>query len=224
MGSHGPAQANKMVATERMKRAETEEALREAREQGEALKNVLRLFERDSAAASARRHVVDAYGEEIAAPLRTRHRASSSAVGIKSPSSGIPTPRSRPSSPAFPESEQPLSAKTVTAETPPTISAQLIQQAEPEEERSAEPTGSLLAKPAISDENKSVLTDEAPSSLHITPAPPSDSPSPSPSPIPSPLSAPGQFLFTPARAVNYYDGEESPWADATSSASPKIVT
>ncbi|OBZ70699.1 hypothetical protein A0H81_09314 [Grifola frondosa] len=47
-------EANRMVAAERMKRAETEEALREAQEQREALRNVLHLVERDSGSANRR--------------------------------------------------------------------------------------------------------------------------------------------------------------------------
>ncbi len=65
-----------MVATERRKLAETEEALREAREQGEALKNVLRLFERDSARSSSSSE--SPHPSQSVGVIRSRHRATSS--------------------------------------------------------------------------------------------------------------------------------------------------
>lgn len=216
-----------MVATERMKRAETEDALREAREQGEALKNVLRLFERDSAAAHTRTHTVDPDKGETPGPSRSRHRASSSVVGVKSPSSGIPSPHSRPSSPALPAAEDPLSAKTITAVTP-SIAAVTSRgsESEPSPEIAHPPT-----RPERSASLNAIAENPAPAvnallnpTLQIPPASAeSPSPSPSPSVSPSPLSAPGQFLFTPP--VSYFDGEESPWADVTSAAtSPKVTT
>ena len=208
-----------MVATERRKLAETEEALREAREQGEALKNVLRLFERDSAAASS--SVPEADTDTVSfTQVRSRHRASSSAVGIKSPSSGIPTPRSRPSSPVPPVTDVPESARTVT---PGPSSGPETNTGYTEVVSSDASATSPRAPPASSEPASTALTPSA--TLQISPSvPPHADPSPSPSPVPSPLSAPGQFLFAAPRAVNYYDGEESPWADATSAASPRIAS
>ncbi len=208
-----------MVATERMKLAETEEQLREAREQGEALKNVLRQFERDTEAARTRAHVVDGIEDDALFPRSRRHRASSSAVGIKSPSSGIPSPQqSRPTTPSHSPNDGPSSARTIIA-------------VPKETEELAEPYDLPEAKLAVSvstDSESSTLSTSTTLRTSPSPSPTTPSPSntPSPSPIPSPLAAPGQSLFTPARAVSYFDGEESPWADATSASnsSPKIST
>ncbi|RDX55243.1 hypothetical protein OH76DRAFT_1397644 [Lentinus brumalis] len=222
-------EANKMVATERRKRAETEEALREAREQGEALKNVLRLFERDSAAARARSSAAEVEAEDgPAVQIRSRHRASSSAVGIKSPSSGIPSPQqSRPSSPAPLADDVPESARTITPG--PSSGAESKEKAGHIERVSADtPASSLTEASASASEGPAFSAPPPSTTLQIYPPVRADadspSPSPSPSPVPSPLSAPGQFLLAGPRAVNYYDGEESPWADATSAASPKIAS
>ncbi|KAM5533740.1 hypothetical protein V8D89_012613 [Ganoderma adspersum] len=224
-------EANKMVATERMKLAETEEQLREAREQSEALKNVLRLFERDTEAASTRTHVVDGIVEDDTVPLRSRrHRASSSAVGIKSPSSGIPSPeQSRPATPSYSPNDGPPSARTIVAgpSSPPSIPSpnETIGSTEP-----PDPPGAKLVVSVSTDSEASTLSTSTTTTLRISPSPSpitsSPSTTPSPSPMPSPLAPPGQFLFTPARAVSYFDGEESPWADATSAStsSPKIST
>ncbi|KAI1794242.1 hypothetical protein LXA43DRAFT_167125 [Ganoderma leucocontextum] len=217
-------EANKMVATERMKLAETEEQLREAREQGEALKNVLRLFERDTDAASTRAHVVDGTLEDVVVlPRSRRHRASSSAVGIKSPSSGIPSPQqSRPTTPLHSPNDGPLSARTITAGPSSTASPK-------ETDESTEHPGLPEAKLAMSvptDSESSTLSTSTTLRISPSPSPSTTSPSTthSPSPIPSPLSAPGQYLFTPARALSYFDSEESPWADAPSASSPKLST
>ncbi|EJF65209.1 hypothetical protein DICSQDRAFT_166262 [Dichomitus squalens LYAD-421 SS1] len=224
-------EANKMVATERMKRAETEEQLREAREQGEALKNVLRLFEHDTAAGKTRAYVVD--GINDGTPVaRSRHRASSSAVGIKSPSSGVPSPQSsRPNTPVQSPNDVPSSARTVTADPSSTASLEGISisgasAAVPQPEPTAAP--SVVEVKSDASVSTGIESSPLPSSKntlpHISPSPPALSASQSPSPVPSPLSAPGQFLFTPARPVNYYEGEESPWADATSASSAKVST
>ncbi|KAI0332274.1 hypothetical protein GY45DRAFT_1246902 [Cubamyces sp. BRFM 1775] len=203
-------EANKMVATERRKLAETEEALREAREQGEALKNVLRLVERDNPRNSVSSEA--SRPSETALPVRSRHRATSSAVGIKSlPASGAASPCSHPSSPALPSSELPSSASTVVP-APSSVDA-------------AEEEGD---KTLIAPSTSELATHDSPTSLgssepapsptaNLLPSPsPSPSRSPTPSPGPSPLSAPGQYLFSKARPVDYFDGEESPWADAPS--------
>ncbi|KAH9940372.1 uncharacterized protein BXZ73DRAFT_42639 [Epithele typhae] len=214
-------EANNMVATERMKRAETEEQLREAREQGEALKNVLRLFERDAATSkSTKRSSVIALRSQTPTALqdgpidatpqpRTRHhRASSSAVGIKAPSSGIPSPTSRSASPiSFADpAPAPSAVDAVPAESP--ISPPLDKQ--PPVTRADAPAPLAAA------------SQERSHSLQVEVTTPADnSAPPTPSPGPSPLSG-GQFLFTPPQAVNYYDGEESPWADAPSSTSRPV--
>ncbi|KAI8992924.1 hypothetical protein BD414DRAFT_458322 [Trametes punicea] len=205
-------EANRMVATERRKLAETEEALREAREQGEALKNVLRLVERDNTRAS-----VASEASEPTAPSRSRHRASSSAVGIKSlPVSGAATPRSQPSSPALPSGELPSSASTIVAEHPSAVSA--------EEDGDSTILASSTAQvdPGASQSTISSEFTGSSATLRASPSP-SSSRSPTPSSNPSPLSAPGQYLFS-MRPVDYYDGEESPWADATSAASAAKVS
>ncbi|KAI0364416.1 hypothetical protein BV20DRAFT_859163 [Pilatotrama ljubarskyi] len=206
-------EANKMVATERMKRAETEEALREAREQGEALKNVLRLVERDSGRASTSPEPARP-AEPPTGPLRSRHRATSSAVGIKSlPASGAASPRSHPGSPALPLSDLPSSATTISARSSSTPTqgdgdTTIVPSAsETADEDSAE------AEPAKPTVLSSTTT------LHSSPEL-----SQSPAPDPSPLSAPGQYLFSKPRPMDYFDGEESPWADAPSAASPRVVS
>ncbi|KAI0358716.1 hypothetical protein OH77DRAFT_1209569 [Trametes cingulata] len=209
-------EANKMVATERMKRAETEEALREAREQGEALKNVLRLVERDSARASTSSDA-SRPAEPPAGPLRSRHRATSSAVGIKSlPASGAASPRSHPASPALPSSDLPSSATTIVATSSSTPAL------DEGDTTIVAPSPSETAHASSVDTKSSELTVLSPdATLHGSPEP---SNSPTPSPDPSPLSAPGQYLFSKARPVDYFDGEESPWADAPSAASPRVVS
>ncbi|PIL36287.1 hypothetical protein GSI_01950 [Ganoderma sinense ZZ0214-1] len=218
-------EANKMVATERMKLAETEEQLREAREQGEALKNVLRLFERDTEAARTRTHVVDRILEDDTISFRSRrHRASSSAVGIKSPSSGIPSPQqSRSTTPSHSPSDVPSSARTVVAGPSSSPSTPPPKDTDESTDRHDLP-GAKLAVSVSTDSESSTLSTST--TLRISPSPPPTSSPHSPSHIPSPLTAPGQFLFTPARAVSYFDGEESPWADATSASttSPKVST
>ncbi|KAI0829764.1 hypothetical protein BC628DRAFT_1314549 [Trametes gibbosa] len=213
-------EANKMVATERRKLAETEEALREAREQGEALKNVLRLFERDSARSSTSSESSRPVGP--VPPLRSRHRATSSAVGIKSlPASGAASPRSRPTSPALPSSELPSSAGTIvpSPSSPP----------HPMNHISVDADGDASFHATDTENNDVTSPDEPPlsarllsgTSLQTSPGP---SRSPTPSPAPSPLTAPGQYAFGKGRPVDYFDGEESPWADATSAASPRIIS
>ncbi|CDO75692.1 hypothetical protein BN946_scf184585.g5 [Trametes cinnabarina] len=206
-------EANKMVATERRKLAETEEALREAREQGEALKNVLRLVERDARASTSSESSVPS---EPTGPARSRHRATSSAVGIKSlPASGAASPSSRPSSPALPSSELPTSAATIVAKPSSPTPAEEEEEADGDKTMLA-PTPSEFDGPG----EAATLSETSKGSLSTTShASPSSSPSrsPTPSPNPSPLSPPSQYLFG-ARPVDYLDGEESPWADATSSA------
>ena len=229
--SYSPVfQANKMVATERMRLAETEEALREAREQGEALKNVLRLFERDNPAGRKRSSVIEPQRGSPTPepePHRSRHRASSSAVGIRAPSSGMPSPSSsHPSSPARPSASLPSSAATVTPDPEPSPSVHTTSShpsAPPSgtEPQPPAPPASLQQHAAPVPQRPGALAPPTNPNLHVATPPTSDSPSPSPSPVvPSPLSG-GQFLFAAQRAVNYFDGEESPWADAHSS-SPRI--
>ncbi|KAH9859000.1 hypothetical protein C2E23DRAFT_716839 [Lenzites betulinus] len=210
-------EANKMVATERRKLAETEEALREAREQGEALKNVLRLFERDSARTSTSSE--SSRSAVQAAPLRSRHRATSSAVGIKSlPASGAASPRSRPTSPALPSSELPSSAGTIVPET--------NRSHPPNPHTDSDADIPIITTPA--DEHEAATPEEPPQSGTLSGTPlqtsPGTSRSPTPSPDPSPVSAPGQYAFGNGRPIDYFDGEESPWADATSATSPRITS
>ncbi|KAI0769412.1 hypothetical protein BD413DRAFT_613951 [Trametes elegans] len=211
-------EANKMVATERRKLAETEDALREAREQGEALKNVLRIVERDN---ERTRTSSDSAGPGEAGPsapvVRTRHRATSSAVGIKSlPASGAASPRSYPASPALPSSELPESSSTL-GKAPSSVAP--VEEEEGDRTLLAESSAddSTAERPPLGDPSESVKSD----ALRPSPSP-SPSRSPTPSPGPSPLSEPGQFLFSKPRPVDYFDGEESPWADATSAASPRV--
>ncbi|KAI0633493.1 hypothetical protein C8Q77DRAFT_1057843 [Trametes polyzona] len=206
-------EANKMVATERRKLAETEEQLREAREQGEALKNVLRLFERDSAARASSSSEASRPADQVA-HVRSRHRATSSAVAIKSlPTSGAASPRSRPASPALPSSELPSSAAT------------LVPKPEPVEEEgdrtimaSSSSTHQQGVDPPAEESNQHLTADKA---LRTSPQ---SSRSPTPSPGPSPSSPAGQYAFGKARPIDYFDGEESPWADATSAASPRVTS
>ncbi|KAI0674893.1 hypothetical protein C8Q78DRAFT_988687 [Trametes maxima] len=211
-------EANKMVATERRKLAETQDALREAQEQGEALKNVLRLFEsgvsRSSTSSEASAQPPPPPGPS--GHLRSRHRASSSAVGVKSlPPSGAASPRSRPSSPALPSSEPPSSAATLLARSPSPPLAE------------SEGDTTVLGPSISTDSTQESSQTSGGATLRVSPSPspsPSPSRSPTPSPSPSPLSPSGQYLFGKARPVDYFDGEESPWADATSATSPRITS
>ncbi|KAI0644710.1 hypothetical protein C8Q79DRAFT_791555 [Trametes meyenii] len=208
-------EANKMVATERRKLAETQDALREAQEQGEALKNVLRLFESGVSRSSTSSEAGVPPPPGPSGHLRSRHRASSSAVGVKSlPPSGAASPRSRPSSPSLPSSEPPSSAATLVARSP----------SPPPVENGGDTT--ILGSSSSADSALEV-SETLGTTLRVSPSPspsPSPSRSPTPSPDPSPLSPSGQYLFGKARPVDYFDGEESPWADATSAASPRITS
>ncbi|TFK65240.1 hypothetical protein BDN72DRAFT_900852 [Pluteus cervinus] len=100
-------EANKMVAHERIKRAETEEELKEATLEKEALRSALRLIEgenRDlrssssSLVASASESSLPLAGDGVMSTPKTRAR-SSSAVGVKSLPSSPRGSTSPPSSP-----------------------------------------------------------------------------------------------------------------------------
>lgn len=96
-----------MVATERIKRAETEEELQEVRSEKEALKEALRLIEGEN--DRLRGAQLSAGGVSDKTPQRpSSHSRSSSRVAIKSP----PT---SPSSPAVNDVAVPLALQPSTA-------------------------------------------------------------------------------------------------------------
>jgi len=78
-----PSQANKMVATERMKRAETEEELKELRQEKEALRSALRLIEGENFTLRSSENV-GSPGVEDVAPRPRSHTRSSSEIAVKS--------------------------------------------------------------------------------------------------------------------------------------------
>ncbi|KAK7031088.1 hypothetical protein VNI00_013692 [Paramarasmius palmivorus] len=92
-------EANKMVAQERIKRAESEEELKEARQQKEALKSALRLVEQEM--ENLRSSSGSSTSAAIPPSIRSISRSrSSSEVGLKSP------PLSRSPSPVGVDSEK----------------------------------------------------------------------------------------------------------------------
>lgn len=205
-----------MVAAERMKLAETEEELREARAEKEALRSALKLVEHQRAEAESR-SASPMPGHGFPASASHSHkRSTSSAIAIKS------LPPSRPSSaPSSPKSMVRIvteESSSTRAAIPPPLDLPEVGLAKstreshpspPEEdaEDEAEDTTFIASQPeSESSESASASRDS------LAPPEVSSSSSSSPSPTPSP----GQFGFSSGRPLSYFDTEESPWADAQS--------
>ncbi|THH31414.1 hypothetical protein EUX98_g2781 [Antrodiella citrinella] len=226
-------EANKMVATERMKLAETEDELREAQAEKYALKSALDLLEtqHNSSTQLANGSIPSSphtqpihHGRSISAVSTF---SASSAMAIKSPPSSS---SSAPSSPIsvrriFTE-DSPPSAKTVV---PTQMADNHESDAEGHYEGDAAPSHDPEAPvdtppeqaddPAVNGEDNTPRRDKpAVSSLEVlSPSTSSSSSSSSTNPSPSPSG-----FFAP-RPVVFYDAGDaaSPWADVRSaSASP----
>ncbi|GBE80291.1 hypothetical protein BKA93DRAFT_572604 [Sparassis latifolia] len=197
-------EANKMVATERRKLAETEDELREACAEREALRSALRLVERQCGSLSA-----DPRMSSQSAPLPRTHsraRSSSSAIAIKSLPSSEP---SSPDSELTPDSAQnATSAGTVVATSYPPRPPPL-NLVEPDSPLFAPPTPEVMPLTASPD----ALGIHQPASSLNVPHSPSVGPTRTPSPAPS---LPGRFILSPGVPVDYLVTEESPWADVES--------
>lgn len=196
--------ANKMVATERMKRAETEEELKEARLEQDALRSALRVVEGEncnlreatqtaassSSASSSNDDAADQDQDRVKSRLelvRTRLRPSSQ-VAIKSP---ITSPRHRDSDIPFPASPDP--------EARPHTALPILESG----------TESHLLPPDASTDSTATPTGALPN--HDIP------PHPSPPLSPLPRSA-----SVPTLSSLYDKGEPSPWADVPSRASEDL--
>jgi hypothetical protein len=185
-----------MVATERMKLAETEEELKEAQAEKEALRSALRLVEHQRSQANSREASVEppAGRSRPSSFVHAHKRSTSSAIAIKSlPSSPQSFIRVLESSPSL------------RAAAPPPLNLPEVGLANADVE-----------VPSLEAEKESpppVTASDANSSM--VPAP--DTTVSEDSIKSSPTPSPGQFAFSSNRPVAYFDGEESPWADVKSS-------
>ena len=192
-----------MVAAERMKLAETEEELKEAVAEKEALRSALKLVEHQRKEAESR----------SASPMpghtfptsHSHKRSSSSAIAIKS------LPPSRPSSvPSSPRSAvRVLSEPPSRAPIPPRLDLPEVGLASSDVETPQSVEDKTGTKPQ--DEGSEVDS----SSLAPPKAPSTVSSSSTSSPTPSP----GHFGFASSKPLSYFDTEESPWADVHSASS-----
>lgn len=114
---------------------------------------------------------------------------------------------------------QPVSLSRATA--PPPLDLPEVGPANPDVAPSPSeetPEETSLAEDATTSSEK---VENSPLAPPENAEPPSASlqpePSSSPSPTPSPTPSPGQYAHASARSLNYFDAEESPWADARSS-------
>jgi hypothetical protein len=124
------SQANKMVATERIKRAETEDELKEAFLEKEALRSALRLLEDQHSSETSSPMPVFASPSPSFVPMSApaSHSRTSSDVAIKlAPMSPSSTPARTPPPPASPSdsplpspsSSRPLSRSSLRHQSPP---------------------------------------------------------------------------------------------------------
>ncbi|KAI0338274.1 hypothetical protein BDW22DRAFT_1363153 [Trametopsis cervina] len=197
-------EANKMVAMERMKLAETEDELKEAQAEKEALRSALRLMQSQESETSSRQGSPSPSLKD-ARPLSHGHahkRSTSSARAIKSMPSSV--------------SSSPLSfvrvlddSPSLRAGAPPPLDLPEVGLANPD----------VLPSPSeLASEPTTAATDRAKSeSSSSTPSVVNSSTTPADSSKSSPTPSPGQFAFASARPITYFDGEESPWADVRSS-------
>ena len=228
-------QANKMVATERMKLADTEEELREAQAEKEALRSALKLLEQQRRPSF---HLQNGGPRPISLPSppsKPMHGRSMSMISTFSASSAIaiksPVSSSAPSSPISARRllpDPPTSANTII---PTPVSADHVDPEEFERpdtalsSKSVSPLESTQGTPLdVSEEakeNKAPLTVgskmSSTSSLDVVASSSASSVSSS---MPSP--SPSGFAYVAPRPVVFYDGDtESPWADVRSAtASP----
>ncbi|KAH9949032.1 hypothetical protein B0H21DRAFT_165737 [Amylocystis lapponica] len=198
-------EANKMVSTERRKLAETEDELREARAEREALRSALRLVE------GLKDRGLDSGTHPLS--LHVRAESNSSAVAIKSPPTSTSASPSSAKHLDMSESDDfPTSAGTVVASAYPQR-PQPLSLVEPASPLVSSPEDSAADLKSFDIPHKSSIVDVSPSPS-VFPLP---SPAPSPRPPPSPL--PGQYVLPRGRSVDYMEGEDSPWADVHSAGS-----
>ncbi|KAI0088099.1 hypothetical protein BDY19DRAFT_985786 [Irpex rosettiformis] len=187
-------EANKMVAVERMRLAETTEELKEAQAEKEALRSALRLVEHQRELSSSRESSIEP-PEHRSRPISYVHshkRSSSSAIAIKS------TPSS-PQSVIHVLDESPV----IRAAVPPPLDLPEVGLANLDVKLSSSEQSSV---PTISEPSSETSSLAPPSSDDLSTGKSSSSPTPSP----------GQFGFKTSNPISYFDGEESPWADARS--------
>ncbi|KZT71649.1 hypothetical protein DAEQUDRAFT_744057 [Daedalea quercina L-15889] len=190
-------EANKMVAVERRKVADTEDEVKELRAEMEALRNAMRLLESQQRVSQGTTPAGSPKQDHA------RNLSASSARAIKSP------PPTRPSSPEG--DEDPTSAGTIITSyqhRPPPLT--IVEPASPF------PPSTPPAEASATESADTTLIAES-SSLSATPSP-SVSSSPSPKPSPSSASSEGGSDYFPirARALDFLPREASPWADADS--------
>ncbi|KAI0935430.1 hypothetical protein AcV7_003863 [Taiwanofungus camphoratus] len=201
-------EAQKMVVIERRKLADTEDELRETQSEREALRRALRLMESQSRQADVG-DTAHTLGESVLdsslSRVHVRKRSSSSAMGVKSLPSSLP---SSPNSEKLDTDEALTSAGTVVAShsyRPPPVS--ILNPDSPPL------SSSLSSSPNIRETQPRTEGSSSPTE-------------PLPS-LPSEIQSPSidQYVYPFGQTVDYLPGEESPWADVESagnSPQPKI--
>lgn len=220
-----------MVAEERMKLAETQEELREAQLEKDALRSALRLVESQhtpplpdestsTPISSSDTHLPESpeispseSDSDLIPRSRSRRPSSaSSAIAIKSPPSTAPSsPLSSTHSSAH---EQPALNRTgipYPIQVPPVPATQSVSEESPTVSSEAENTPHALVTAAL----PTSVTPQSAASVYSTPSPDPEFPSlPSISAVltqPTQTSA-AQFSFAPPRPLSYFEEGESPWA------------
>ena len=200
-----------MVAAERMRLAETEEELKEAQAEKDALRSALRLME-DQNITSGSAAGSGATSPDPRSPSAHAHkRSSSSAIAVKSlPASVSSSPRSarRISSELRAAVPPPLHLPEVGLAASQSMPNSAISTSP--DELSPMPTPTPAS--AADHEEPAPATTDVSRSDSLTPPKTDAEQTPSPSPTPSP----GQYKSARPPPISYFDGEESPWADARS--------
>lgn len=220
-----------MVATERMKLAETVEELEEAQAEKEALRSALKLMEKQRGAATQQQL------DESFPPSHPLHGRSLSTVSATSASSAIaiksPPSYSAPSSPVSARRllpDPPASASAIVS-TPksavymPSARDILAKSPTPESDPHPESSNALGLKAMQQDSTAKgdEMTEEKLSDSSLDVPSSSSSSSSSYSPNPSPSSS--GLTYLPSRPVVFYEGDgESPWADARSATASPATT
>ncbi|KAH8107694.1 hypothetical protein BXZ70DRAFT_997414 [Cristinia sonorae] len=234
-------EANKMVATERMKLADREEELRETQAEKEALRSALKLLEQERRASMRQADLDedDRISSPSSQPVQTHGRSlstvsafsASSAMGIKSPPS-----LSAPASPVSARRvllDAPSSASTVVP-TPTSAVSQIQRHDEQDRVGSESPVAEITAQnddPSTKQPPEpQASTPQTKTTSSLTPDPSSASLSPSPQPSPSNPSSnnspsPSGFTYIQPRPMTFFgdDDTESPWADVRSATASPVA-
>lgn len=203
-------EANKMVATERMKLAETQEELREAQLEKEALKSALRLVESQYIP-----HEDEDHTDLPSAISHTRNLSTSSAMAVKSLPSTAPT--------------SPISTYRKSVESdPPSISLSSLPP-------NTTVLTNLSVSPAVTPaadtvpvaprkipDPISIISPKVETPLSSAASLSTEAPPASTTPTPSPGSS-SQILYVPKRPIAFLEEAESPWADVRSASTPPGV-